>query len=85
MLFTFFGYGAYQYWSTDYGETYWTLPFPPHWAIGGVFLTGVGSLVLGIPLMYIYRAFRPAYFRGRVIKRGEWPQSDEEADRGGVT
>jgi amino acid transporter len=85
MLFAFFGYGAYQYWSTDYGETYWTLPFPPHWAIGGVFLTGVGSLVLGIPLMYIYRAIRPAFFRGEVIKRGEWPKLDEEADRGGVS
>jgi amino acid transporter len=74
ILFAFFGYGAYEFWSPAYGNTEWTLPFSPHWHIGGVFLTGVGSLVLGIPLMYIYRAVRPAYFRGEVIRRGDWPQ-----------
>jgi hypothetical protein len=45
------------------------LPFSPHWRIGGVFLLDVGALVLGVVLMYIYSAFRPAYFRGEVLNR----------------
>jgi amino acid transporter len=79
ILFAFFIYGAYQFWNPAYGYTQWDMPFPPHWHIGGVFLTGVGSLVLGIPLMYIYRALRPAYFRGEVVRKGEWPDLSEEA------
>ena len=81
ILFTFFVYGAYQFWNPTYGFTQWQMPFSPHWHIGGVFLTGVGSLVLGIPLMYIYRAVRPAYFRGEVIRRGSWPESAEAAEQ----
>lgn len=79
ILFAFFFYGAYEFWSPSYGTTSWTLPFSPHWHIGGVFLTGVGSLVLGIPLMYLYRLLRPAYFRGEVVRRGEWPEPDGPA------
>ncbi|HEX4790472.1 MAG TPA: APC family permease [Actinospica sp.] len=77
ILFSFFAYGAYQFWNPAFGYTQWTLPFPPHWDIGGVFLTGVGSLVLGIPLMFVYRALRPAFFRGEVIRRGEWPDPQD--------
>ena len=79
ILFAFFVYGAYQFWNPAYGSTQWRLPFAPHWIIGGVFLTGVGSLVLGIPLMYLYRALRPAYFRGEVIRRGDWPDHSAES------
>ena len=78
ILFAFFIYGAYEFWNPAYGFTQWHMPFSPHWHIGGVFLTGVGSLVLGIPLMYIYRAFHPAYFRGEVVRKGEWPDLTEE-------
>jgi amino acid transporter len=81
ILFTFFVYGAYQFWSPDYGNTQWHMPFPPHWHIGGVFLTGVGALVIGIPLMYVYRAVRPAFFRGEVIRRGTWPEPAEAAEQ----
>ncbi len=37
--------------------------------IGGVFILDVGVLLLGIVLMYVYRAIRPAYFRGEVLNR----------------
>jgi amino acid transporter len=69
ILWAFFGYACHVYWSPDYGSTYWTMPFAPHWAIGGVFLTGIGSLALGIPLMLIYRLGRPDFFKGRVIPK----------------
>lgn len=69
ILWAFFGYACHIYWSPGYGSTYWTMPFAPHWVIGGVFLTGIGALVLGIPLMLMYRAVRPDFFRGRVIRK----------------
>jgi amino acid transporter len=69
VLFVFFFYGAQQFWSASYGSTFWTLPFPPHWEIGGVFLTGIGALVVGVVLMFIYRAVNPAFFRGETLNK----------------
>ena len=69
VLFAFFIYGAKQFWSKSYGSTYWTLPVPPHWQIGGVFLTGIGALVLGLVLMFVYRAVNPRYFRGQTLNK----------------
>lgn len=37
--------------------------------IGGVFLLGVGSLLLGVILMLIWQAAAPAYFRGETLKK----------------
>jgi hypothetical protein len=50
--------GAFLQASHDYWQvgpdadstTSWTMPFPPHWAIGGIFLTGIGALALGVVL-----------------------------------
>jgi len=69
ILFAFFFYACHIYWSPSYGDTQWHMPFPPHWQIGGVFLTGIGSLVVGIPLMYIQRFANPAFFRGETIPK----------------
>jgi hypothetical protein len=35
-----------------------------------VFLTGVGSLVLGLVLMVICNIVRPAFFRGQTLDKG---------------
>ncbi len=51
--------------STSY--TGWHMPFPPHWYIGGVFLLGVGTFVIGIILMFVWRAVAPAFFRGETL------------------
>jgi amino acid transporter len=51
-----------QYAAPDYGNT--TLL-----GIGGVFVIGIGSLVLGAVLMLVYRAMAPAFFRGRTLSR----------------
>ncbi|WP_395691841.1 APC family permease [Nocardioides sp.] len=37
--------------------------------VGGVFLLGVGSLVIGVVLMVIRQAVSPAYFRGETLPR----------------
>ncbi|WP_375489464.1 APC family permease [uncultured Jatrophihabitans sp.] len=47
--------------------TVWHMPFSPHWYIGGVFLLGVGTFVVGVILMFVWRAVAPAFFRGETL------------------
>src|ERR1700712_1488832 len=56
-------------WDNGAGASYtsWTIPFSPHWRIGGVFLLGFGSLLIGVVLMLIWRLRKPAFFRGEVL------------------
>jgi amino acid transporter len=58
----------WYYWNNANSDTRWTLP-GTHRVIGGVFILDVGVLLLGVVLMYVYKAFRPAYFRGEVLNR----------------
>jgi amino acid transporter len=64
ILTFFFGYGCYYYWQAGNSNTFWTLPFSPHWAIGGIFFSGVLSIAFGFVLIAVYRRFNPAYFQG---------------------
>jgi amino acid transporter len=75
----FFFKGAYDFWNYSYGTTYWTLPFSPHWKIGGVFLTGIGALLLGVILMFVYRFVSPPYFKGETLNK-DTPVLVEETD-----
>lgn len=56
---------------SDVSSSYtgWTLPFAPHWTIGGVFVIGVGSFLVGIILMYLWQYRAPAFFRGETLTR----------------
>jgi hypothetical protein len=56
-------------WADGNGQSYtsWTMPFSPHWQIGGVFLLGFGSLLLGFVLMLIWRLVKPAFFLGQTL------------------
>lgn len=47
--------------------TGWHMSFPPHWYIGGVFLIGVGTFVVGIILMFLWQKASPAFFRGETL------------------
>jgi amino acid transporter len=69
LLLVFFVKAAWDDWNPNTGYTSWTLPFSPHWHIGGVFLTGIGALVFGVVLMLVYRAVAPPFFRGQVLTR----------------
>jgi len=51
---------SWQYAQPDYGNT--TL-----FGIGGVFVVGIGALLLGAVLMFVQRAFSPGYFRGETL------------------
>ncbi len=62
MLFGAFIIACFQYAQPDYGST--TL-----FGIGGVFVIGVGSLLLGVILMFVWNAVAPAFFRGETLPR----------------
>jgi amino acid transporter len=62
MLLGAFVEASYQYADPEYGETSIA-------GIGGVFVLGIGSLVLGLVLMFIWQAKAPAYFRGETLPK----------------
>jgi amino acid transporter len=62
------GWSFWYYWQPVNSYTTWKIPGTQR-VIGGVFILDVGVLLLGIILMYVYRAIRPAYFRGEVLNR----------------
>jgi amino acid transporter len=62
------GWSFWYYWQPVNSFTTWKIPGTSR-VIGGVFILDVGVLLLGIILMYVYRAIRPAYFRGEVLNR----------------
>ncbi len=39
--------------------------------IGGVFVVGIGSLVVGAVLMLVYSRMAPAFFRGETLRKGD--------------
>jgi amino acid transporter len=62
LLLAFFFIAAKTYADPDYGYTSIA-------GVGGVFLIGIGSLLLGVVLMFIYQAVSPAYFRGDTLRK----------------
>jgi len=65
MLLGAFVIASYQYAQPDYGNT-------TMFGIGGVFVVGIGSLLVGVVLMYIWNLVAPEYFsRATLPKRGE--------------
>jgi amino acid transporter len=72
ILLAAFLQAAHDYWQVGPNAdstTSWTLPFAPHWAIGGIFITGIGSLALGLVAMLVTWVFMPAYFRGQTLPK----------------
>jgi amino acid transporter len=66
ILLAAFVIAGYQYADPEYGNTKML-------GIGGVFVLGIGSLLLGVVLMYVWNGMRPAYFRGETLPK----RSDE--------
>ena len=57
--------------------TTWTFP-GTHRVIGGVFILDIAAIILGIVLMLIMWAVRPAYFRGEILNRDTPTRVPEE-------
>jgi len=62
LLLGAFCIASYQYAQPDYGNTV-------IFGIGGVFVVGIGALVLGGVLMVVYRLVSPSFFRGETLVR----------------
>jgi amino acid transporter len=62
LLLAAFVWAAKTYLDPDYGYT-------SIGGIGGVFLLGIGSLLLGLVLMFAWQAVSPAYFRGETLPK----------------
>ncbi|MCU1453039.1 MAG: amino acid transporter [Acidimicrobiales bacterium] len=60
MLLAAFVESAKNMYASDYGNTSFH-------GIGGVFILGIGSLLLGVVMMFIWQLFSPDYFRGRTL------------------
>jgi amino acid transporter len=62
ILVAFFIIACKTYADPDYGYT-------SIGDVGGVFIIGIGSLLLGVVLMFVYQAIAPAYFRGDTLPK----------------
>jgi len=69
ILYSIMAWTLYHYWNPVNSYTSWTMQFPPHWHIGGVFLIDVGALLLGIVLMIVYSRARPPFFQGKTLNK----------------
>jgi amino acid transporter len=69
IMYTIMAWSLYHDWNPANSDTSWTLPFSPHWHIGGVFVIDAISLLVGVVLMVVYGIVRPKYFRGEVLNK----------------
>jgi hypothetical protein len=67
----------WYYWNPVNSDTHFTVP-GTHRIIGGVFILDVGTVILGVVLMYVWMALRPAYFRGEILNRDTPTRVPEE-------
>jgi amino acid transporter len=67
---------AVDMFAEDFGETSFH-------GVGGVFLLGVGSLLLGVVVMVVVEVTMPAFFRGRTLARAAAPAEGAASARAG--
>ncbi len=70
ILWAILGWALWYYWQPVNSYTTWTLPFPPHWHMGGVFVIDALTIIVGIVLMVAQKTARPQFFRGETLNRG---------------
>jgi amino acid transporter len=58
---------AKENWKPASSYVIWTTPW--HWTIGWAFLIGIGSIVVGVILMWISMRFYKPFFRGETLNR----------------
>jgi amino acid transporter len=69
-----YGAGGYSLWedwdfNTGNSATSWTMPFYPHWHIGGVFVIAFLSMLAGVIFWIYLRIRQPAFFRKETLTR----------------
>jgi amino acid transporter len=81
MLTVVFGYGLKSYAAADYLVDETTEENVTIFGFGAVAVVGIGALVLGVILMFIYWAMEPDFFRGRTLPRRSDLLLDTPADQ----
>jgi amino acid transporter len=66
ILWLILGWSFWYYWNPANSYTHWEV-FGRE--IGGTFSLDVGTLLIGIILMFVMNAYRPAFFRGQTLTR----------------
>ena len=67
ILYGFLAYDIWFDWSPVQSYTSWTMQFSPHWHIGGVFIIGVLSALVGVVLMIVSIPVFKDFFSGEVM------------------
>jgi amino acid transporter len=64
-------YTLWEDWDVGTGNSYtsWTMPFPPHWHIGGAFMIIFLSAVAGLLALLYMRFSAPAFFKKETLTR----------------
>ena len=81
MLTVVFGYGLKSYAAADYLVDETTEENVTIFGFGAVAVVGIGALVLGVILMFIYWAMEPDFFRGKTLPRRSDLLLDTPADQ----
>ncbi|MGO9560267.1 MAG: APC family permease [Acidimicrobiales bacterium] len=66
ILYFILGWSFWYYWQPVNSYTHWGIAGRQ---IGGTFILDVGTLLIGVILMFTMQAFRPAFFRGETLSR----------------
>ncbi len=68
LWFAMFWFLWYNWVTPSNSYTTWTIP-GTHRVVGGVIILDIAAIVLGVVLLLVYWAVRPAFFRGEVLNR----------------
>ncbi len=81
MLFVVLGWSVYYY--TDPNQSYstWSMPFWPHWTIGGVLSIGVITSLIGLAWMLSLHRSNRAFFSGASMRDGYSITDDDRVVR----
>ena len=69
-LFFAIGWNIWYYWQAVNSYTTWLLPFSPHWRLGGVWIIGFITFIVGVVIMFVWNAMRPEFFTGTTLRPG---------------
>jgi len=75
------GWAVYFY--TDPGQSYstWSMPFWPHWTVGGVLSIGIGTALVGLGWMLALQRSHRDFFSGAAMRDGYSITDDDKVVR----